>query len=307
MTSPSGEQIEIRLGAQDAVVVEVGAGLRSYSAGGRDVVDGYGPDEMCSSGRGQVLIPWPNRLEDGTYELDGQRHRLPLTEPENGNAIHGLVRWAAWSVAEREPHRVVLEHVLRPQPGYPFSLALAIEYALSEEGLRVRTTATNIGTDACPYGSGAHPYLEVAAETVDEVVLRVPARSVLRSDDRGIPVGTASVDEAELDFRIARPIGAAKLDHCFTDLDRGPDGLARVELHSAEGVFSTLWVDETHPYLMLFTGDPLPDVARRSLAVEPMTCAPNAFRSGDGLVRLEPGESTTSSWGIVPSIWARLA
>ena len=175
MTSPSGEQIEISHGAQVVVVVEVGAGLRSYTAGGRDVVDGYGPDEECTSGRGQVLIPWPNRLEDGTYEHDGQRHRLPLTEPEQGNAIHGLVRWAAWTVAEREPHRVVLEHVLQPQPGYPFSLALAIEYALSEEGLRVSTTATNVGTDACPYGSGAHPYLKPAAETVDDVVLRVPA------------------------------------------------------------------------------------------------------------------------------------
>ena len=194
-----------------------------------------------------------------------------------------------------------------PQPGYPFSLALAIEYALSEEGLRVSTTATNVGTDACPYGSGAHPYLKLATETVDDVVLRVPARTVLRSDDRGIPVGAAAVDEVELDFRIARPVGATRLDHCFTDLERSPDGLARVELHTPEGVFLTLWVDETHPYLMLFTGDPLPDVARRSLAVEPMTCAPNAFRSGDGLIRLEPGESITSSWGIVPSIWARLA
>jgi aldose 1-epimerase len=307
VTSPSGEQYEIRHGAQVAVVVEVGAGLRSYTAGGRDVVDGYGPDETCSSGRGQVLIPWPNRLEDGTYEFDGQRHRLPLTEPENGNAIHGLVRWAPWAVTEREPHRVVLEHALRPQAGYPFSLALAIEYALSEEGLRVSTTATNVGTDACPYGSGAHPYLKLGAETVDDVLLRVPARAVLRLDDRGIPVGTASVEEAELDFRVARPVGATRLDHCFTDLERGPDGHARVELHSPEGVFLTLWVDGTYPYLMLFTGDPLPDVARRSLAVEPMTCAPNAFRSGDGLVTLEPGESIASSWGIVPSIWARLS
>jgi aldose 1-epimerase len=307
MTSPSGEQFELRHGAQVAVVVELGGGLRSYSAGGRDVVDGYGPDEMPSSGRGQVLIPWPNRLEDGSYEHGGQRHQLPLTEPENGNAIHGLVRWASWTVAEREPHRVVLEHTLQPQTGYPFSLDIAIEYALSEEGLRVSTTATNVGTDACPYGSGAHPYLQLATETVDDVVLRVPARTVLRSDDRGIPVGSAAVDEAELDFRIARPVGATRLDHCFTDLERGPDGRARVELHTPEGVFLTLWVDETHPYLMLFTGDPLPDVARRSLAVEPMTCAPNAFRSGDGLIRLEPGESITSSWGIVPSIWARLA
>jgi aldose 1-epimerase len=307
MTSPSGEQYEIRHGAQVAVVVELGAGLRSYSAGGRDVVDGYGPDEKPSSGRGQVLIPWPNRLEDGSYEHDGRRHQLPLTEPEQGNAIHGLVRWVAWTVAEREPHRVVLEHALQPQPGYPFSLALAIEYALSEKGLRVSTTATNVGTDACPYGSGAHPYLKLAAETVDEVVLRLPARTVLRSDHRGIPVGAAAVDEVELDFRIARPVGATRLDHCFTNLGRGPDGLARVELHTTEGVFLTLWVDEAHPYLMLFTGDPLPDVARRSLAVEPMTCAPNAFRSGDGLIRLEPGESITTSWGIVPSIWARLA
>jgi len=304
---PSGEQFEIRLGVQVAVVVEIGAGLRSYSAGGRDVVDAYTSDEMCSSGRGQVLIPWPNRLLDGAYEFDGRRHQLPLNEPERGNAIHGLVRWVAWNVAEREPHRVVLAHVLRPQPGYPFSLGLEIEYALSDGGLRVRTTATNVGTDPCPYGSGAHPYLKVGTETVDDVVLRLPARTVLRADDRGIPVGSASVGEAELDFRIARPIGAARLDHCFTDLERGEDGLARVELHSPEGAFSTLWLDEAHPYLMIFTGDPLPDVARRSLAVEPMTCAPNAFRSGDGLVTLEPGESTASAWGITPSIWARLA
>jgi aldose 1-epimerase len=147
----------------------------------------------------------------------------------------------------------------------------------------------------------------VTTRTVDEMLLRVPARTVLRSDDRGLPVGATPVDEAGLDFRIARPIGDVILDHCFTDLERTPDGRARVELHSADGVFSTLWVDEAYPYLMLFTGDPLADVARRSVAVEPMTCAPNAFRSGAGLVTLEPGESTRSAWGITPSIWARLA
>ena len=307
MDSPSGEQLEIRHGVQAAVVTEVGAGLRTYSAGRREIVDGYGPDEEASSGRGQVLIPWPNRLEDGSYEFDGEHHQLPLTEPEHRNAIHGLVRGVPWTVTEHEERRVVLELALGPHPGYPFSLALAIEYALSEDGLAVRTTATNVGGDACPYGSGAHPYLAVTTETVDDMLLRVPARTVLQSDERGLPVGSTRVDEAGLDFRIARPIGDAILDHCFTDLERTPDGRARVELHSPDGVFSTLWVDEAYPYLMLFTGDPLPDVARRSLAVEPMTCAPNAFRSGAGLVTLEPGESTRSAWGIIPSIWARLA
>jgi aldose 1-epimerase len=105
MIAPSGEQIEIAVGDQQAVVVEVGGGLRSYSAGSLELVHGYGADEMSSSGRGQVLIPWPNRLQDGRYEFDGRRHQLPLNEPEHRNAIHGLVRWGTWTTAEREPHR----------------------------------------------------------------------------------------------------------------------------------------------------------------------------------------------------------
>ena len=116
---------------------------------------------MCSSGRGQLLIPWPNRIEDGSYEFEGRRNQLPLNEVERSNAIHGLVRWAAWAVREDGPGRAVAQHVLHPQPGYPYTLELSVEYALSEAGLRVRTTATNAGSEPCPYGSGAHPYLTV--------------------------------------------------------------------------------------------------------------------------------------------------
>jgi aldose 1-epimerase len=85
------------------------------------------------------------------------------------------------------------------------------------------------------------------------------------------------------------------LDHCFTDVERSDDGRVRVRFGQR-----TLWADESYAYLMVFTGDPLPDVRRRSLAVEPMTCAPNAFRSGDGLVRLDPGETHVGTWGITP-------
>ena len=298
MIAPTGEQIEIAAGDQQAVVVEVGGGLRSYSAGGRELVDGYGADEMSSSGRGQVLIPWPNRLQDGSYEFDGRHHQLPLNEPEHRNAIHGLVRWVAWSVGHREPERVVMEYTLHPQPGYPFSLRLGIEYALSRAGLRVTTTATNVGREACPYGSGMHPYLTVGTKTVDTVVLRAPGRTVLYADERALPVSTAPVEGTELDFRRARAIGATKLDNAFTDLERGADGLARVELlRSDDDATLSLWLDETYPYVQLFTGDPLPSVNRRSLAVEPMTCPANAFRSGEGLRVLEPGDSTTGASG----------
>jgi aldose 1-epimerase len=297
--APTGEQFELLLGDQRATVVEVGGGLRTYSLGDRDVLDGYGVDELTPSDRGHVLLPWPNRIEGGTYEFDGRQHQLALTKPEEHNAIHGLVRWSAWTAAERERHRVVLEHILHAHPGYPFTLALRLEYTLTGQGLEVRTTATNVGDSACPYGAGAHPYLTLGTSTVDPLVLRLPARSVLESDERGLPVGIRKVDGTEYDFRESRPIGSTVLDNGFTDLERDEDGRARVELRDPDtGRSLTLWVDASYGYLMLFTGDPLPDVNRRSLAVEPMTCPPNAFGSGEALIRLEPGESTTGAWGI---------
>jgi aldose 1-epimerase len=295
---PSGGQFEIAFGDQRAVVVEVGGGLRTYVAGGAEVLDGYAADGMCTSGRGQVLIPWPNRLEDGRYDFDGSSHALPLNEVPNRNAIHGLVRWAAWTAAQLDSHRVLMTHVVHPQPGYPFSLSLAIEYALSEGGLTVRTTATNVGDRDCPYGCGAHPYL-AAGGLVDRLELRIPAAAMLHSDDRGLPTGSGSVAGTEYDFRRPKPIGGLVLDNAFTDLERDPDGLARIELRDpASGAGPTLWMDEAYPYVMVFSGDPLPDVARRALAVEPMSCPPNAFRSGEGLVRLAPGEPHTGAWGI---------
>jgi aldose 1-epimerase len=220
---------------------------------------------MARAGRGQVLLPWPNRLQDGTYEFEGVRYQLALTEPEHWNAIHGLVGWASWHARVQEPHRVVLEHVVHPQPGYPFTLEVGIDYELGVDGLAVRTTATNVGEATCPYGCGAHPYLTVGTE---------------------------------LDFRTARRIAETKLDNGYMDLERDEAGLCRVELTARGGSSSvTLWVDETYPYLMVFTGD-RPDVQRRGLAVEPMTCPPNAFRSGDDLIRLDPGASVTTTWGI---------
>ena len=303
MRRPSGEQYEIAFGDHRVVVVEVGGGLRTYTVDGRDVVDGYGAGEMATAGRGQLLIPWPNRLQGGSYEFAGDTHQVALNEPARSNAIHGLVRWVSWQEREREPHRVVLTHALHPQPGYPFSLELAIEYELAATGLAVRTTATNVGAATCPYGSGAHPYLRVGTETIDDVLLRVPARTALRSDDRGIPVGTVPVGGTELDFRIAQPIGGTKLDTCFTDLERDEAGLAHVELSAGEARLA-LWADEAYPYVMVFTGD-LPAVNRGGLAVEPMTCPPNAFRSGESLATLEPGDSHTAVWGLSPTIEVR--
>ncbi len=300
---PSGRQIEIVHREQRVTVVEVGGALRAYRIGEREVLDGYGPHELCTAARGQSLIPWPNRVEDGCYAFDGQEQQLALSEPATHNAIHGLVRWSNWSVADREDHRVVMAHRLHPQPGYPFALDLSIAYSLSAAGLAVTTTATNVGPKSCPYGAGAHPYLTVGTERLDDATLTVPASTWLPADGRGIPLAEQPVDGTPYDFRAARMIAATQLDTGYTDLLRDEDGLARVKLSSgAGGAAVALWLDESHPYLMVFTGDsvPEPQRRRRGLGVEPMTCAPNALRSGAGLQILEPGSSFSASWGIEP-------
>jgi aldose 1-epimerase len=296
MRAPSGEQYELAFEDQRAVVTEVGGGLRMYDVGDRQVVDGYGVDEMCSAGRGQVLAPWPNRIADASYEFGGVRYELPIDERESQSAIHGLVRWVPWTVVEAEPQRVVVGHELHPQPGYPFAVSLRIEYELSAGGLRVSTTATNVGAESCPFGLGFHPYLRPGTPTVDSATLLLPARSVLGTERRSPVHGT------DLDFRQPRAVGDTVLDTCFADLERGEDGLARVVLRNpTSDVSTTVWVDEAYGYLMVYTGDTRPDVSRRSLAVEPMTCPPQAFRTGEGVIVLAPGESAAAAWGISPS------
>lgn len=300
---PSGEQFELRRDGHHAVIVEVSGGVRSYEVEGRRLLDGYGADEMCDGARGQLLVPWPNRLRDGRYEFNGEMFQVPLSEPEKSNAIHGFLRWENWLVAERSDDRLLVEHTLHPRAGYPFALHMSVEYRVGTDGLSSTVTATNVGDRRCPYGMGAHPYLRADADTVEQCWLEAPGNRRLIGDERGIPVGIEDVAGTQYDFRTSRRILDTELDTAFTDLRREADGRAWVRLwRGREDQGVGLWLDEGYPYYMLFTGDSLPDAKRRrrSVAVEPMTCAPNAFASGDGLITLAPGESTSSRWGITP-------
>jgi len=298
---PTGRQIELAHGDRRATVVELGAALRSYTVGGRPRIDGYEADEMCSGSRGQVLLPWPNRIAGGAYEFGGVPHQLALDEPARHNAIHGLTRWSQWRIDAVDAATATLSFTLLPRPGYPFTLELGLRYALGDAGLEVTVTATNTGTGACPYGAGFHPYLRLDPAHIDTLELHSPASIYYRSNDDMIPIGREPVDGTEYDFRTARAIGATRMDTAFTGLARDGDGRAAVRLRDpASGDTVSMWCDETFDYLMVFTGDALPDAERRrtGLAVEPMTCAPDAFRSGDGRLVVEPGETVSGRWGI---------
>lgn len=300
MIAPSGAQTELRHGEQRAWIVEQSGGLRQYTVGGVDLLDGYGAAARCTDARGQVLLPWPNRLRDGAYSFRGRDLQLPLTEPEKRNAIHGLVRWDAWRVGERSDREVVMEHDLLAQDGYPFTLQVSVRYRLGDEGLSVTIAATNAGSEAAPFGAGMHPYFSLGARRVDDLELRAPVRARLETDDRGIPTGFSGVAGTDYDFGEARRIGSTKLDTAFTDLQRSGDGRARIDLRASGGPAVSIWLDDAFTHLMLFTGDTLPEHGRRraGLGVEPMTCPPNAFATGTDVIELEPGDSATASWGV---------
>jgi aldose 1-epimerase len=296
----TGAQYEIVAGDYAAVVTGLGAGLRLLHHGGAPLLAGYEPDQLPPAGAGQLLAPWPNRVDRGRYPFDGAELQLDLSEPAAGNAIHGLTRWAAWVPVTFEPDGVLLRQLLLGHAGYPFCLEIDAEYRVdAKTGLRVQVTARNQGSRRAPYGTGSHPYLTAGTPAVDECELTLPAQRWQPADARGIPQGAPEdVGGTPYDFRTARPVKGARLDHAFTGLDRGPDGRAWVTLAGPDrGV--RLWAGEGYRWLQVFTGDALDEQhRRRALAVEPMTCPPNAFVTGTDLLAVEPGGVVRHSWGI---------
>jgi galactose mutarotase-like enzyme len=265
------------------------------------VLWGYGADEVAAGGQGQVLVPWPNRLADGQYRFAGQRHQLPLTEPSKRNALHGFARWERWSVLRHAGASAALGILLAPRSGYPFALAVEVEYSVRPSSVDVAIRARNAGRRVLPYAAGFHPYFTAGTPDVDTSLLGLPARTRLTTDERQIPNGRTAVEGTEYDFRHARAIGAMRLDTAFTDFERDADRQARIRLGAPDGSRSvTVRLGPAFGYAMVYSGDTLADesVRRSALAVEPMTAAPNAFQSGEGLAVLEPGATHEAEWGI---------
>ncbi|MEV8511006.1 aldose 1-epimerase family protein [Dactylosporangium sp. NPDC051484] len=297
--TPSGTQWTIRSGGQEAVIVEVGGGVRAFTSDGRDVVAGFAEHERAVGSGGQVLAPWPNRIRDGRYAFGGEHLQLPLTEPDRHNAIHGLVNWVRWHVVDATPDSVTVAHDLVSRPGYPWPLRLQTTWSVSAAGLRAEHVVTNTGDSAAPFGLGTHPYVLVPGVPVDELTLRVPARSRLLVDARMLPIGAARVAGSEYDFTEGRRLGATVLDTAFGEVDPDAEGGSQVDVTAPDGRGVTVWADSSFTWWQVFSSDALPaDRLRKALAIEPMTCPPDAFRSGRDVVTLEPGSSWRGAWGI---------
>jgi aldose 1-epimerase len=284
-------------GAYTAEVEEVGAALRSLRHGTRDLVFRIEADVPTPPFAGAALAPWPNRIADGRYRFGGETHQLPVNEVGRGNAIHGLALWDRWKQAHTTPDSVTLTHTLYPRPGYPFAVGLSTRYDLGEGGLRVSITARNLGAREAPVGLSTHPYLAVGdGRPLDEWSLQSPCTDVIQVDDRLLPRRTAPVAAAGLDFTRPTQIGSTRIDHAFVSARFDDSGRASAVLTGRTGSgVQVSWGTDCR-WLQVYTLH-APGLAmhRRAVAIEPMTCAPDAFNSGEGLIALAPRAQTSMS------------
>ncbi len=295
---PTGTQYTLTHGDVRAVITEVAASIRALSVAGVDIVQPYAELSSPPFASGIILMPWPNRVADGTWVLDGVTQQLDLTEPARHNALHGLLRFTGYRVIEKSESALTLGATVFPQHGYPFHLETTVRYELGDEGLNVTHEVNNLSSDKAPVGIGAHPFLTIGDVPTEELILTVHASTYFDVDDRLLPLGEPVVDGTKYDLRLGARVGNLELDTAFGGLIT-QNGVAAA-LRAPDGREVRLVQDEAHPYVQVFTTReyPKPTGPGMAVAVEPMTAAPDALNSGLGLHWVEPGDTWNVSWGI---------
>lgn len=298
MTAPTGEQIVLEREGARATVGTVAAVLRELVVDGVALTETFSVDAAPPFAAGIVLAPWPNRVADAVWRLDGVEQALDVTEPARGNAIHGLLRNTDYAVVQQDAASVTLRGLIPPQHGWPFLLVTTVRYALRADGLDVTHTATNHATTPAPWALGTHPFLRVGEVPVADLTLTVHAGTRLEADDRLIPRAEHPVDGTPFDLRAGRRVGELDLDTTFGAV--APVGGVSARLEAPDGSVVELRQEASWGYLQVFTPRAFPrdDGPGLAVAVEPMTAPPDALNSGDGLAWIEPGATWEGSWGL---------
>jgi len=295
---PTGEQIAIAHGNQRAVITEVGASLRNFVAGGINVIEGYAAEDLADGARGQIMFPWPNRLSSDEWTFSNRVGTPQVDDVLNRTLNHGLVRYQPFTIEALNQNRCSLSLILHPSPTYPFASQIKVDYHLGTLGLTCTTTVTNIDSVPLPFGAGSHPHLAVTTPSIEGAVVHIPAKSAVDTNDRLLPTGTISpVVGTSLDFLTPKSVSGITLDTTYTDFLRDDFGMATFTVTDAEGRSVEIAMDRNFPYACVYTGDTRePGRRRTSIAIEPMTCAADAFHTGKDIIVLEPGQHWTGSW-----------
>ena len=317
----NGELIDLRAGDYEARVATSGAALVHLRKAGRELIIPFDAEaSLPGAWRGKTLAPWPNRIVGARYTYWGASYLVPCNEPETGSALHGLVGWADFQVtavtgAEETgaggvpASSATLGLTLPASYAYPWSLEIDVRFALdARTGLTVTATATGLGAGVspapgvvgapeadgrlapAPYGVSFHPYL-TRSVPLDECILQVPAARVLDVDERMAPAAERDVTGTDWDWRAGRLVRRIATDNAYTGLPQGP---WEIRLTGGEAGRTVVMSAEA-PWVQIYTAEHL---GRRGVAVEPMTCPPDAFNSGRDLVELQAGQSHSFAYSL---------
>jgi aldose 1-epimerase len=293
---PTEPNVTLTLANQEATVATLGGRVVDYRSNGRDILVGTENPALFAF-RGSLLAPWPNRVVGGRWTWQGRQLELAVNDPASGAALHGLVAEVEWDVEHVDSCSIRLGYDLPATPGYPIPLRLTAAYSLSTDGLACALTATNAGEDPAPVGLGVHPYL-AASGLVDDLVVTIPAATLLQTDDAWRETGRPAAATVGLDFTSPRRLGDLVLDAAYTDVTFAANGRTECTIDYPDGATVVVWGGPTCRWWLIYSGDTLtPEDRRRSLALEPMTCPPNALNTGEIDV-LAPGESLRLEWGF---------
>ncbi|SNS41896.1 aldose 1-epimerase family protein [Rhodococcoides kyotonense] len=287
-----------------AEVAGVGAGLRALEYDGSPLTETWELGKKPPLSAGLVLAPWPNRVADGKFTFGGVDHELEITEPERNSASHGFVRREEWTLVEHSDAKVQQSIDIGLHKGWPYKVSLTVTHELTDDGLVVTASATNDGDTDAPFGIGFHSFVRVGDVPLDECTLELSAGTRLQLDPkRNLPTGpSVPTADTEYDFTNAKSLKGVWLDTPFSAEVPDEDGKARHVLTGPDGNATVLWTDREFDWIQVFTADPAKKQAYpdrgRALAIEPMTCPPDAFNSGIDLLVLAPGKSWTGSWGM---------
>ena len=272
------------------ILANYGAALNSFCFQNVDFVDGYQrlEETLTQQYKGVILAPFPNRIAQAKYAFKGQSFALDINRAKEGLALHGFLFNQPFKVIEQSAHQCTLIYRYSEfKNGYPFPFELKVAYVLDEEaGLKVSCRVENVGTKALPFGLGWHPYFKING-SIDDLKIEFPATEQLSLDDKKIPTGELLTFTKEAGIL---NLIDCEFDDCFKLVNSGKQVF---KLISPSISLEIAAEQSAFPYFQIYTPKD-----RKSIAIEPMTCAPNAFNSGLGLQIIEAGEVIVASYSL---------
>lgn len=276
-----------------SILPQLGGMLNTYALNGKNVIDGIslnksGIKQYLAAYHSAFLCPFPNRIADGKFQFEGKLHQLKCNETANNSALHGFIADKIFSIKNIDTNEqeaiIVLLYIYKGDlAGFPYPFEVELEYKLELSGkLTCSSKISNTGKTSLPFGLGWHHYFTLG-EPINTLHLSFATKHQIEFNERLLPTGQ-NVDCEQIKGLIQNK----NYDDCFALND------SKISLESSSHLLEIEVEPSIFPYLQVYTPP-----HRKSIAIEPMTCIPDAFNNRIGLGVLEPNATSTQHFSLL--------